>query len=132
MSEQQSILIFSDAAWAHIQKLLAQADGDHIFRFAVYETGCTGYMYAPSLVRAPQEGDVAMSMPTGEIIYIAPEAIPAIQGTFIDYVSSSLGQMAMTYENPNAEDLCGCGESFNLKPGIEAPGVKRYSGKMHG
>ena len=124
------LVTFSDAAWAHIQKLIKQhPEQGALFHLTVYETGCTGYMYAPALIQTPHDGDIAVSLESGSVIYVSPEAIPAIQGTHIDYISTSLGQSELNYQNPNAEDLCGCGESFNLKPGIEAPGIKRYRGQ---
>ena len=134
MTTQTPLLQFTDTAWQHIQKLLQQTDDktQQYFYLNVYETGCTGYMYAPSLISEPAETDIAVLLASGDSVYIAKEAIMAVQGTTVDYVTASLGQKQMMYDNPNAEDLCGCGESFNLKPGIIAPGIKRYSGKMHG
>ena len=89
-------------------------------------------MYAPSLIANVEENDIAVQLENGHTIYISKVSIPAINGLYIDYEKGSLGQEQLTYDNPNSEDLCGCGESFNLKPGITAPGVKRYSGKLRG
>jgi|GEM_PF-393015 len=133
MSEINPVIQISPAAWQHISKLIDQTGTDKkYFYLTIYETGCTGYMYAPSLIENPLEDDVKIILENGEAIYISKVSVPAIQGLHIDYKQASLGQQQLTYDNPNSEDLCGCGESFNLKPGISAPGVKRYSGKIRG
>jgi iron-sulfur cluster assembly accessory protein len=134
MSEVKPVIQISQAAWEHIAKLIEQSGGAEkkYFYLTIYETGCTGFMYAPSLIETPVDDDIAIALENGETIYISKVSVPAISGLYVDYETASLGQQQLTYDNPNSEDLCGCGESFNLKPGIEAPGVKRYSGKVRG
>jgi iron-sulfur cluster assembly accessory protein len=133
MSDIKPIIKISPSAWDHISKLSQQSGSQKkYFYLTVYETGCTGYMYAPSFIEEPSDADISIVLDNCETIYISKVSIPAINGLSIDFEKSGLGQKQLTYHNPNAQDLCGCGESFNLKPGITAPGVKRYSGKLGG
>jgi Fe-S cluster assembly iron-binding protein IscA len=37
-----------------------------------------------------------------------------LQGTTVDYVREGLNFL-LKFENPNAQDHCGCGESFNIR-----------------
>jgi iron-sulfur cluster assembly accessory protein len=84
------------------------------FRLSVKKTGCSGYMYVPEMVNAKKESDIEVSQ-SNFMIYIDKEAAPLIEGTVVDYVKKSLGVSQLEFRNPNAESLCGCGESFNLK-----------------
>ena len=43
----------------------------------------------------------------------APEALPLIDGTEVDFVKNGLNE-AFTFRNPNVSGECGCGESFNV------------------
>jgi iron-sulfur cluster assembly accessory protein len=133
MSNQKPIIQINQAAWEHITKLIDQSgSAKKYFYLTIYETGCTGFMYAPSLIEQSEDNDIEIVLENGETVYISKVSMPAINGLIIGFEQGSLGQQQLTYANPNSEDLCGCGESFNLKPGIEAPGVKRYSGKIRG
>ncbi|MDF1759942.1 MAG: iron-sulfur cluster assembly accessory protein [Coxiellaceae bacterium] len=110
----ESILSFSDAALAHVQQKISAKHGAVGFRMAIKETGCTGLMYVPEIIEAVNEGDVHEHV-RGVDVYIAADAVDAIKGTTVDYVDMSLGQKQLAFDNPNADSLCGCGESFNLK-----------------
>lgn len=109
-----TILSFTDAALAHIRESIANKSGAVGFRLGVKETGCTGLMYVPQLIEEVDPNDFHQTT-DGVDVYIPQDAIAAIKGTAIDYVSVSLGQKQLSYNNPNADSLCGCGESFNLK-----------------
>ena len=108
------LLSFSPAAIEHLKQSLANKPGAIAFRLGVRQTGCTGWMYVPELIEAPIEGDLHQ-VSDGVDIYVAKDALSAIKGTAIDYIDVSLGQKQLAYNNPNADSLCGCGESFNLK-----------------
>jgi iron-sulfur cluster assembly protein len=108
------LLTFTDAAIHHIQKLLKNK-GDHVaLRLAVKKTGCSGYMYVPEIVTEKKETDAVVEAP-GFCVYVDKDAVAIIQGTELDYVKKNLGFEQLVFHNPNAEGLCGCGESFKLK-----------------
>ena len=46
-------------------------------------------------------------------VYIDPRALMYVIGTKMDYIESDLN-CEFIFENPNAKDSCGCGESFNV------------------
>ena len=116
------ILQFTDAAAEHIQAILARNPEKKALRFVVKRTGCSGLMYVPELIDAPAETDVPITNEARITVYLKANAVPAVQGTVVDYVDHSLGQKQLHFDNPNADSLCGCGESFNLKPGVEFDG----------
>lgn len=104
----------TDSAISHIQTMLKNKGENAAFRLSIKKTGCSGYMYVPEIVTEKKESDIEVRQ-SNLIIYIDNDAAPLIQGTVVDYVKKGLGVSQLEFQNPNAESLCGCGESFNLK-----------------
>ena len=46
-------------------------------------------------------------------LYVAADARAYVRGTVIDFTKEGLNS-TITFNNPNAKDLCGCGESFSV------------------
>ena len=106
------MITLSDSAKQHIQSMLKRGAA---FRLSVKQTGCSGYMYVPEIVDHPKkETDIELHIDR-LLIYLDAESLPLFTGTEIDYVKKGLGVYQLEYHNPNADSLCGCGESFNLK-----------------
>lgn len=108
------MITLTESAVQHIQNMLKNKGENAAFRLAVKKTGCSGYRYVPEMVNTKKESDIELHL-SNLIIYIDKDAAPLIQGTIVDYVKKSLGVSQLEFQNPNAEGLCGCGESFNLK-----------------
>ena len=108
------MLTFTDAAIKHIQTLLKNKGEHAAFRLSVKETGCSGYMYVPEIVLQKKETDSELAI-VDFMVYIDHDALPIIKGTTVDYVKKDFGFYQLVFNNPNAEGLCGCGESFKLK-----------------
>ena len=53
---------------------------------------------------------------TGECIVgpLAGSTLPMLDGLVVDFRKEGLNEL-FKFDNPNAEALCGCGESFALK-----------------
>jgi iron-sulfur cluster assembly accessory protein len=111
------MITFSKAAQDHILSMVDKHGAEHVFHLSIKETGCTGLMYVPQIIKRADitEQDIAIEGEHAFGAFLANEAVPAVKGTHIDYVMISLGQKQLSYNNPNADSLCGCGESFNLK-----------------
>ena len=108
------ILSFTDSAMMHIKSILAKHPEDAMFRLSVKQTGCSGYMYMPEITREKKDADTSLSVGAMTVL-IDSTCIPIIQGTVVDYIKKDFGMSALSFDNPNAEGLCGCGESFTLK-----------------
>ena len=104
------------AAAEHFRSSLA-GTGHAGVRISVQESGCTGYMYVLDFVES-QPGD-AQSLPLGDglLLYIDRQSLPMLQGTEIDYVREGVNS-ELRFNNPNASNYCGCGESFSIDAGI--------------
>ncbi len=109
-----SIILLTKNAAEHIQSLLSKKGENYFFRLWIKKTGCSGYMYMPEIVDSKKPNDIEIKI-NNLIIYVDPDCISKIAGTEIDYVKRGLGVSQLEFKNPNAESLCGCGESFNLK-----------------
>ena len=108
------MITLTSAAKDHIQKMLEKKGQNAAFRLSVKQTGCSGYMYVPEVVFEKMNSDVVDDK-NGFLIYIDEKSVPLLQGTEIDYVKKGLGVYQLEFHNPNADSLCGCGESFNLR-----------------
>lgn len=108
------MITFTDSAKQHIQNMLKNKGENAAFHLSVKKTGCSGYMYVPSIVNEKKESDIEIAQP-GFFVYLDSAILSLIKGTEIDYVKKSLGVSQLEFKNPNADSLCGCGESFNLK-----------------
>ncbi len=111
----EAIVILSEKAIAHIQQTIARRGSGIGFRLDVKQTGCSGYMYVPEIIDSENPDDIKVSVHKGFALYVSPHCVDIIKGTYIDYVAKKFGIEQLEYDNPNADSLCGCGESFNLK-----------------
>ena len=112
---KEKILSISTSAIEHIANLLLEKSSGSIFHLSVKKTGCNGYMYVPGLLDAPTENDICIEDIAPFPVYIAAASVELVRGTVIDFEVKSFGMQQLTFDNPNAEGLCGCGESFNIK-----------------
>ncbi|MBU2887311.1 iron-sulfur cluster assembly accessory protein [Gilvimarinus agarilyticus] len=109
-----SLLDVTPTAAEHLKQQLAQDANDaQAVRLSVKESGCTGYMYVLDLVAAPSTDDIVLTLDNSIKLYVDPASVPVVRGTCIDYVTEGLNRQ-LEFRNPNAQDYCGCGESFNI------------------
>jgi iron-sulfur cluster assembly accessory protein len=107
-------ITLTPSAITHIKKMLINRGENPAFRLSVKKTGCSGYMYVPEIVNIKKESDVDMSV-LDVLVYIDKTSLPMLEGTVVDFVVKNLGMSHWVFNNPNADSMCGCGESFNLK-----------------
>ena len=103
------------AARAHLRQTLRAGNAPAI-RLSVKESGCTGYMYVLDLADAAGDGDLALRVDSDVLLLVDRASIPVLRGTTIDFVREGLNSL-LRFDNPNVQDQCGCGESFNVKEG---------------
>ncbi len=111
----QLTITFSERALAHIADIRSmRPEGAGVgFRLGVKASGCSGWLYQPEVVDEVCEDDLVFTH--GHLTVMVPTAVvELLAGTHVDLQDKGLGQKVLVYQNPNAEDLCGCGESFSL------------------
>lgn len=102
----------SSAAARHFHAQLERS-GHKGVRITLKESGCSGYMYDIVEVDEPADGDIVMPLDNGVQVYLDPLHAAALRGTEVEYTRDGLNQ-SLRFNNPNATDACGCGESFSI------------------
>lgn len=108
------MITLTTTAKQHIRNILKNKGENAAFRLSIKKTGCSGYMYLPEIVHSKKETDIEIRE-SDLLIYIDRDASELIKDTQIDYVKKSLGSSQLVFNNPNAEGVCGCGESFQIR-----------------
>jgi len=81
-------------------------------RLGVRKTGCSGWAYEVSISSEPGNDDEVFE-DKGVKIVVDRQSLPYLQGSRIDFTQSGLNR-TFKFDNPNATDACGCGESFTI------------------
>jgi iron-sulfur cluster assembly protein len=89
---------------------LAKHPGAAAVRLAVEPAGCSGFGYRVDPVHVVREDDVLFES-SGVRIAVDPASLPRVQGTTVHLVQEGLARR-LRFDNPNARQSCGCGESF--------------------
>lgn len=87
-----------------------QAAAEKGIRIGIQNGGCSGYQYNLAVADAPQQSDLIEQH--GKLrVYIDAASAPLLDGVVLDFVDSLL-ESGFKFNNPNATDTCGCGQSF--------------------
>lgn len=105
---------FTDKALDHLSKQVALKNAKGI-AFKVKASGCSGFKYLLELAAEIDATDIHFRLKNDLDLYVQPEAIPLISGTQVDYQQQGVN-FQLSFNNPNATALCGCGESFSVDP----------------
>jgi len=102
----------SEGAAAYLGAQIARHPGAVAVRLGVAPAGCSGFRYRVDPAHEIREGDMVFES-DGVRIAVDASSLPYLQGTRIDLVREQLAQR-LRYDNPNARQSCGCGESFGV------------------
>jgi len=103
----------SPAAVEHFRRQLQKSADAQAVRLSVKESGCTGFMYVIDLVPELNDNDIRQTLGEGVELLIDPGSVGVVNGTQIDLVAEGVNRQ-LRFQNPNAKDHCGCGESFSV------------------
>jgi iron-sulfur cluster assembly protein len=87
-------------------------DGGVGLRLGVKKTGCSGWAYTVDLATEIQPDDIVFEK-DGVKVVVANENLSFLDGSIVDFRSEGLGS-TFHFDNPNATEECGCGESFTI------------------
>lgn len=108
----EQIVTVSPKALAEINRLLAEQNNpDMGLRLGVKGGGCSGLSYVIDL-GTPTPKDLIQEI-GGVRILIDPRSSLYLKGSELDY-SGGLQDRGFKFKNPNAQNTCGCGESFSV------------------
>ncbi|WP_311747384.1 Fe-S cluster assembly scaffold SufA [Proteus columbae] len=105
-------IVLTDNAAKHICHLVEKKPEKQGLSLSIKPSGCTGYGYVIELATAPNDDDLVYEH-NGAKLFVSLKAMPFIDGLVVDYVREGLNQM-FKFNNPKAQNVCGCGESFGV------------------
>ncbi len=108
-----NVISLTDSAIRHFEGK-QKAQPEKIIRFSTKQSGCNGHAYVLDQVDKAQASDKLIRFSDSLEIAIDEKAVKLLQNTEIDYVKEGVNGI-IKYNNPNALNECGCGESFNVE-----------------
>lgn len=93
-----------------LEAQLAKHSGAACIRLAVKPAGCSGLRYSIDPVDAVRPDDAVFECGRLQVA-IDPASLPFVQGTTVRLAREGLARR-LRFDNPNARQSCGCGESF--------------------
>ncbi|MBI1423264.1 MAG: iron-sulfur cluster assembly accessory protein [Gammaproteobacteria bacterium] len=107
------MLTLTDNAIQAIDRFIKGADSPIAgLRISVQGGGCSGFQYGMSLEEASDLTDTVVTFGAVKV-FIDPQSAPMLQGVKVDFVDGLEGS-GFKFENPNATNSCGCGNSFSV------------------
>ena len=100
----------TERAARHFASQLAKHPGAVAVRLSVEAAGCSGFGYRVDPAPAIRDDDAVFES-GGIRIVVDRASLPHVQGTTIDTAQAGLARR-LRFDNPNATQTCGCGESF--------------------
>lgn len=105
-------ITLTPAAARHVERSLKKRGAGIGLRLAVRTSGCSGYAYALEFVDALNDEDRCFDA-HGVTVIVDPRSLAMLDGTELDFVREGLNE-GFRFDNPNAKQNCGCGESFSV------------------
>ncbi|AFY53639.1 Iron-sulfur cluster assembly accessory protein [Rivularia sp. PCC 7116] len=105
----------SQAAADEIKRLKSKQKTPNIlFRLTVKPGGCSGWFYDMSFndEQTLTQGDRVFTSKDIEIV-LDPQTLEQVQGSTIEYSEDLMGG-GFRFYNPQAIEVCGCGNSFSI------------------
>jgi len=100
----------TDSARGEVRRLLAQEENrGQGLRLGINGGGCSGLVYNVEFDRR-KDGDIVVAE-DGFDIYLDRKSTIYLRGVTLDYQQGLSGR-GFQFQNPNASNTCGCGESF--------------------
>jgi len=102
----------TEAAASRIQSFLDKRGKGIGLRLGVRTSGCSGMAYVIEFVDEVDEQDQVFE-DHGVKVIIDPKSLIYLDGTEVDFAREGLNE-GFKFNNPNAANECGCGESFTV------------------
>lgn len=105
-------ITMTDAAVQHVARYLEKRGKGAGIRVGVRTSGCSGMAYVLEFIDDVDADDQLFQF-NGVKVAIDPKSMVYLDGTELDFVKEGLNE-GFKFNNPNARNECGCGESFNV------------------
>jgi iron-sulfur cluster assembly protein len=110
---EQTLIDITEKALEQIKTIATteNPDGKKGLRLAVTGGGCSGLSYKIEFSE-PKEKDNVLEFGSLRVL-IDPKSTIYLKGIVLDF-KDGLNGKGFVFDNPNAKNTCGCGESFSL------------------
>lgn len=105
-------ITLTESAATRVQTFLSNRGKGVGLRLGVKTSGCSGMAYVLEFVDQLEEGDEVFE-DKGVKVIVDQKSMLYLDGTELDYTREGLNE-GFKFNNPNAKNACGCGESFNV------------------
>lgn len=105
----------TERAAKELQRIITESElsEDTVLRVGVKGGGCSGFSYTLGFDdSSPGELDQVFES-EGVTVVVDPKSFLYLNGIQIDFEESLMGR-GFKFNNPNASNSCGCGESFSV------------------
>ena len=102
----------TEAAAARVKHFLDHRGKGIGLRLGVRTSGCSGIAYVLEFVDEIDPEDQVFEA-GGVKVIIDPKSMIYLDGTEVDFAKEGVNE-GFKFNNPNAKNECGCGESFNV------------------
>lgn len=105
-------LAVTEAAAQRVTEQLSKRGAGVGLRVGLRKSGCSGYMYTMDYADEIGAEDAVFES-FGAKVVVDKKYMPVLDGTTLDFRSEGLNRM-FRFDNPQAKNSCGCGESFTV------------------
>lgn len=102
----------TDNALTHLRAQIEKFGAGKNLRLGIKKSGCSGYKYDIDFVEQPEASDIKQELSDDLVLFVTQEASVYVKDVEIDYAREGLNS-SLKFNNPNANNQCGCGESFS-------------------
>ncbi len=102
----------TEAAARQVQKQLEKRGGGLGLRLGVRKSGCSGFYYVIDFVDEIENADSVFE-DFGVKVVVHQDSLAMLDGIRVDFKMEGLNA-TFSFDNPNVQDSCGCGESFSV------------------
>ena len=102
----------TDRAAARVQTVLEKSQSAAGLRLGVRPAGCSGLTYVIELADTVADEDQVVET-KGVRLIVNEDSADYLDGMELDYRREGLNEL-FRFNNPNAKETCGCGESFTV------------------
>src|SRR5262245_39080602 len=106
-------ITLTENAARQIRSQLARRGKGLGLRVGVKKVGCSGFAYTFDYADDVREGDSAFQSHDATVV-VGADSLALLDGARLDFVKEGLKQM-FSFDNPNVDSTCGCGESVSFK-----------------
>ena len=102
----------TDRAAEHVQRYIEKRGKGVGLRLGVKKVGCSGLAYTFDYADEVSANDVLFEGFDAKVV-VDKDALTYIDGSTVDFAREGLREF-FKFDNPNAKNQCGCGESFSV------------------